>query len=98
MMFTYRPYAATIIFISPASPRAKISSNCIRPSHCSDKTWSHGNFDCVGNIQFPDFLILSSNFGQSNQVAASVPEPAALSLVGYGLLVAIAFRRKRPIR
>jgi hypothetical protein len=48
-------------------------------------TWSRGDFDCTGDLQFPDFVILADNFGQSSR-AASVSEPSSIAVVLPALL------------
>lgn len=55
--------------------------------------FTEGDFDKDGMVGFSDFLIVSGSFNQSG-VAAAVPEPNALALLGIGGLV-LAARRKR---
>ena len=53
-----------------------------------------GDLDCNGSVDFSDFLTLSGNFGQTVG-AESVPEPAAVSLLGIaGLLLGLVRRRR----
>ena len=43
------------------------------------------DIDLDGKVGFPDFLVLSDNFGKtSEQQLAAVPEPASLPLNGAG--------------
>ena len=61
-----------------------------------DGTWREGDFDGDGTIDFPDFLALSANFGgPANASAATVPEPAGLSIALFGLLGLIGLRKRR---
>lgn len=55
--------------------------------------FTEGDFDKDGMVGFSDFLIVSGSFNESG-VAAAVPEPNALALLGIGGLV-LAARRKR---
>ena len=58
--------------------------------------WAEGDFDSNGRVDFPDFLALSTNFGVTAEAsAASVPEPAGLTVAVFGLLGLIGFRRRR---
>jgi len=54
-------------------------------------TYRQGDLDCSGEVSFADFLVMSNNFGQSNQGALSVPEPT----LHLGWLLAIAGLRRR---
>jgi hypothetical protein len=58
-------------------------------------SYSAGDVDCNGTVGFPDFLALSANFGQSLPVAAAVPEPTALALLGFGAMLLGLVRRRR---
>jgi hypothetical protein len=66
--------------------------------------WSQGDFNYDGMINLGDFNRLAANFGLSASgpevtpqdwanLAAAVPEPASLSLVGLGAL-SLARRRR----
>ena len=54
--------------------------------------WGEGDFDGSGDVQFADFLLLSSNFGQSAPVVVAVPEPVGCVTI---LFVAFLFLRTR---
>ncbi len=54
--------------------------------------WEQGDFDGSGIVQFPDFLMLSSNFGKSATAVGVVPEPNAAMLFLVGL-VGLVLRR-----
>ena len=55
-----------------------------------------GDFDGNGTVNFADFLALSGNFGKSSGgVAAAVPEPSSLALLGIGSLLFGMMRRRR---
>ena len=74
-----------------------LSENFGSPDHRS-RGWSQGDFDGDREVGFPDFLALSANFGgvaAANASAASVPEPAGLSIALFGILGLIGFRRRR---
>jgi len=59
----------------------------------SGATWLQGDFNGDGRVSVGDVGVLASNFGQSAAVsAAAIPEPASLSLLGVGLLVALTRR------
>ncbi len=54
------------------------------------------DLDGSGVVDFPDFLQLSATFGQmSGAVAASVPEPSSLGLLGFSVLFLGFLRRRR---
>ena len=61
-------------------------------------SYTDGNIDLDGGVAFPDFLILSANFGQvptGGATAAAVPESNSLLLFSFGgLLVAWGKRRR----
>jgi len=55
-----------------------------------------GDFDGDGSVGFPDFLILSANFGQTAAASTSaVPEPSTGALGLLGLLALMCVRRSR---
>ena len=54
-----------------------------------------GDIDCSGDVQFADFLVLSNNFGTTVGATSAVPEPSAGLLLGFGLMLSSALRRKR---
>ena len=59
-------------------------------------SYTAGNIDLVGGIDFPDFLTLSANFGKTpGATAAAVPEPTAGVLALVGLLVCLYGRNRR---
>jgi hypothetical protein len=53
----------------------------------SGTNWMQGDFNRDGKVSFADYLLLEANFGRS------IPEPASLSLLACGLIVAL--RKKR---
>ncbi len=59
--------------------------------------YTDGDFDKSGDIQFPDFVLFAENFGKSGAggVAAAVPEPTGLTLLGFGCLLLSVIRRRR---
>ncbi len=57
--------------------------------------YTDGDFDKDGVVQFSDFVILSDSFGQSGAVAAAVPEPSSIALLGLGGLLLGMLRRRR---
>ena len=57
--------------------------------------YADGNVDLAGDIGFPDFLVLSANFGKTPAGAASVPEPSSLGLLGFSVLFLGFLRRRR---
>ena len=63
----------------------------------NDGGWADGDFNASMTVDFADFLLLSENFGNSNELAASVPEPATTWLVTLPALFA-ARRRRRQFR
>jgi hypothetical protein len=54
-----------------------------------------GDLDGDGNVGFPDFLILSDNFGRTANEAAAVPEPSSAALLGFAALLMGLVRRRR---
>jgi len=56
-------------------------------------TYSQGDINCNGRVQFADFLILAANFGKSASVASAVPEPNGLMLMFTATLVCVCQRR-----
>jgi len=58
--------------------------------------WAQGDFDGSGDVQFPDFVLLADNFGNSADAAASVPEPASGLLLFIGATVLV--RQRRTLR
>ena len=64
------------------------------------REWWEGNYRGSGVTSFPDFLLLSRNFGEAiarqPANAQAVPEPTTLSLAVFGLsLLSIRSRRRR---
>lgn len=62
----------------------------------SEGSWSHGDFDCNGSVEFPDFLALSAEFGNGTATAASVPEPAAITLLTF-VWAGVLLQRRRTL-
>jgi hypothetical protein len=71
----------------------------------SGAVWSQGDFNYDGIINLSDFNRLAANFGQSAagpdvtpqdwaNLAAAVPEPASLSLLGLSALSLVRRRRR----
>ncbi len=60
-------------------------------------SYASGDIDCNGTVNFADFLTFSGNFGKSSGggVAAAVPEPSSLALLGIGSLLFGLMRRRR---
>lgn len=59
-------------------------------------SYSEGNINLEGGVEFEDFLILVENFGSNRQSdAVTVPEPYT-SVRLLGLLLLIRKRRSRP--
>ena len=54
-----------------------------------------GDIDCSGDVAFADFLVLSGNFGEEVGGAASVPEPASMTLALIWMLCGLTLRRRR---
>ena len=67
------------------------------------REWTEGNYRGSGTSSFPDFLLLSRNFGeaipraaQSNQAGvSSVPEPEAMLTLIVGMVSILLLRKKR---
>jgi hypothetical protein len=71
----------------------------------SGKQWTDGDFNYDGTVNLTDFNRLASNFGLSaagstvtpqdwSNLAAAVPEPTALTVIG-GAFALLATRRRR---
>jgi hypothetical protein len=69
--------------------------------------WTQGDFDYDGNVNLSDFNRLAGNFGQSAggpsvtprhwaNLAASIPEPASLALIGAQALSCLRRRKRKP--
>ena len=50
--------------------------------------WQHGNFDLDGVTNFKDFTILSNHFGKVAPFGYSVPEPGAVALLSFVIMLA----------
>ncbi|MEM6334319.1 MAG: PEP-CTERM sorting domain-containing protein [Planctomycetota bacterium] len=62
-----------------------------------DAAWGTGDFNGDGNVDTSDLAILAAGFGfdaSAPVLAAAVPEPATLGVVGLGL-ISLARRRRR---
>ena len=54
-------------------------SSFSRADSVDEGTYLDGDLDCNGEVDFGDFLVLSQNFGFTNEEAlAAVPEPNSL--------------------
>ncbi len=62
----------------------------------ADATWATGDFNLDRQVTFPDFMLLSGNFGQHLQVdpAAVVPEPTSAILWLVALLAILGISRR----
>ena len=57
-------------------------------------SYADGDIDCSGKVDFADFLVLSANFGKRSGSTSAVPEPSGLMLLGLGVLLLKAARRR----
>ena len=57
--------------------------------------YTDGNIDLAGPVNFADFLVLSSNFGQTVGATSAVPEPNAHVLTLLGVLAVACVRKSR---